>query len=196
MISPQLPAISLEMRAQMKLAFDLLFDAGNKVAEAYGIAMQLPDDLIKMYASRGIDLPTFDGDNSWRLPVPARIVLAKAARCSGSRRTRTIRAGRSRRRRWPCCIRRPDAVVRANTNPAAPPTRQSASRGKAITGGLTLCRLLASLWTGICRAGAEQDRGYRREPSQFRAPRGGMPVSARRRAARCLGRLGAVWDRF
>ena len=90
------------MRAQMKLAFDLLFDAGNKVAEAYGIAMQLPDDLIKVYASRGIDLPTFDGDNSWRLPVPARIVLAKGARCSGSRRTRTTRAGRSRRRRWPC----------------------------------------------------------------------------------------------
>ena len=75
-VSPQLPAISLEMRAQMKLAFDLLFDAGNKVAEAYGIAMRLPDDLIKVYASRGIDLPTFDGDSSWRLPVPARIVLA------------------------------------------------------------------------------------------------------------------------
>ena len=77
MISPQLPAISLEMRAQMKLDFDLLFDAGNSVAEAYGIAMQLPDDLIKVYAGRGIDLPTFDGDASWRLPVPARIVLAK-----------------------------------------------------------------------------------------------------------------------
>ena len=75
-ISPQLPAISLEMRAQMKLAFDLLFDVGNKVAEAYGIAMELPDDLINVYASRGIDLPTFDGDNSWSLPVPARIVLA------------------------------------------------------------------------------------------------------------------------
>jgi len=76
-ISPQLPAISHEMRAQMKLGFDLLFDAGNKLAEAYGIAMQLPDDLIKVYAGFGIDLPTFDGDSSWRLPVPARIVLAK-----------------------------------------------------------------------------------------------------------------------
>ena len=76
-ISPQLPAISLEMRAQMKFGFDLLFDAGNKTAEAYGIAMQLPDDLIKVYAGRGIDLPAFDGDDSWRLPVPARVVLAK-----------------------------------------------------------------------------------------------------------------------
>ncbi len=75
-ISPQLPAISLEMRKQMKLNFDLLFDVGNKVAEAYGIAMRLPDDLIKLYVGFGIDLPKFDGDDSWRLPVPARIVLA------------------------------------------------------------------------------------------------------------------------
>ena len=82
-ISPQLPAISLEMRTQMKLGFDLLFDAGNLVAEAYGIAMQLPDDLINVYAARGIDLPTFDGDSSWRLPVPARIVLAKGGTVLG-----------------------------------------------------------------------------------------------------------------
>jgi peroxiredoxin len=82
-ISPQLAAVSLEMRKQMKLAFDLLFDAGNNVADAYGIAMQLPDDLIKVYASAGIDLPKFDGDDSWRLPVPARIVLAKGGAVLG-----------------------------------------------------------------------------------------------------------------
>jgi peroxiredoxin len=82
-ISPQLPAISLEMRAQMKLGFDMLFDAGNRVAEAYGIAMQLPDDLIKVYVSRGNDLPTFNGDNSWRLPVPARIVLGQGGTVLG-----------------------------------------------------------------------------------------------------------------
>jgi peroxiredoxin len=65
------------MRRQMKLAFDLLFDVGNNVAEAYGLTMRLPDDLIKVYGGFGIDLPKFDGDDSWRLPVPARIVLAK-----------------------------------------------------------------------------------------------------------------------
>jgi peroxiredoxin len=82
-ISPQLPAISREMHTQMKLGFDLLFDAGNQVAEAFGIAMQLPDDLIKVYSGFGIDLPKFDGDASWRLPVPARIVLAKGGAVVG-----------------------------------------------------------------------------------------------------------------
>jgi peroxiredoxin len=82
-ISPQLPAISKEMRAQMKLHFDLLHDAGNVVAEAFGIAMQLPPDLIAVYASFGNDLPKFHGDDSWRLPVPARIVLAKGGTVLG-----------------------------------------------------------------------------------------------------------------
>ena len=67
----------------MKLHFDLLFDAGNAVAEAYGIAMQLPPDLIAVYAKFGNDLPTFDGDDSWRLPAPARIVLAKGGTILG-----------------------------------------------------------------------------------------------------------------
>jgi hypothetical protein len=31
----------------------------------------------------GIDLPKFDGDDSWRLPVPARIVLAKGGAVVG-----------------------------------------------------------------------------------------------------------------
>ena len=67
----------------MKLNFDLLWDANNKAAEAYGIAMQLPPDLITVYQGFGIDLPTFDGDASWRLPAPARIVLAKGGTILG-----------------------------------------------------------------------------------------------------------------
>jgi hypothetical protein len=61
----------------VKLAFDLLFDAGNMVAESYGLTLRLLDDLIKVYVTRGIDLPTLNGDSNWRLPIPARMVLAK-----------------------------------------------------------------------------------------------------------------------
>jgi hypothetical protein len=100
-VSPQLPDISLEMRKQMKLEFDLLFDAANNVADAYGIAMRLPDDLIKIYASFGIDLPRFDGDNSWRLPgqpptfvggdILLRLVHTSRLRMSGRTRLRGTR---------------------------------------------------------------------------------------------------------
>ncbi len=77
MVSPQLPSFLLDLKTKLKLGFDILHDGGNRVAEAFGIAMRLPDDLIEVYRRIGVDLPRFNGDETWRLPVPARFVLAK-----------------------------------------------------------------------------------------------------------------------
>ena len=57
------------------LPFDLLRDFGNQVAEAYGLAFTLPDDLREIYLKFGIDLAQGNGDGTWRLPVPARFVI-------------------------------------------------------------------------------------------------------------------------
>jgi peroxiredoxin len=53
-ISPQLPEFLRDLKAKSNLAFDLLHDSGNKVAEAYGLAMALPDDLIAVYRKIGV----------------------------------------------------------------------------------------------------------------------------------------------
>jgi peroxiredoxin len=37
--------------------------------------MQLPDELIAVYKKLGVDLVRFNGDNLWRLPVPARFII-------------------------------------------------------------------------------------------------------------------------
>lgn len=60
-----------------KLSFPILTDHDNKVGEAYGLAFRLPDDLIGVYTANGIDLPRFNGDASWRLSIPARIVIRR-----------------------------------------------------------------------------------------------------------------------
>lgn len=57
------------------MPFTTLRDFGNRVAEAYGIAFTLPDDLREIYRNFGIDLAMGNGDGSWRLPVPARFVV-------------------------------------------------------------------------------------------------------------------------
>lgn len=36
---------------------------------------ELPSDLRAVYEQFGISLPTWNGDDSWELPVPARIVV-------------------------------------------------------------------------------------------------------------------------
>ena len=50
-------------------------DHGNRVAEAYGLAFTLPDELRAIYLKFGIDLAAGNGDGTWRLPVPARFVI-------------------------------------------------------------------------------------------------------------------------
>jgi len=45
------------------------------VAEAYGLAFTLPDDLQALYLKLGIDLARGNGDGTWRLPIPARFVI-------------------------------------------------------------------------------------------------------------------------
>ena len=57
------------------LSFERLRDHGNRVAEAYGLAFTLPDDLREIYVTFGIDLAKGNGDGTWRLPIPARFVI-------------------------------------------------------------------------------------------------------------------------
>ena len=57
------------------LSFELLRDLGNQVAEVYGLAFTLPDDLREIYVKFGIDLAKGNGDGTWRLPMPARFVI-------------------------------------------------------------------------------------------------------------------------
>ena len=79
-ISPQLPVVSRKARRDNKLSFPILSDAGNQVADAFGLRFRLQDELIALYKGFGIDLPAVNGDVSETLPMPARYVIAPDGR--------------------------------------------------------------------------------------------------------------------
>jgi len=60
------------------LGFDLLSDAGNSYAAELGIRFTVEDPLRSLYAGRGIDLPKYNGEPSWTLPMPGRFVIDRA----------------------------------------------------------------------------------------------------------------------
>jgi len=60
------------------LKFDLLSDPGNEYASKLGVRYLLPDYLVQVYEKFGIDLPKFNADSSWALPIPARLVVDQA----------------------------------------------------------------------------------------------------------------------
>ncbi len=63
------------MHSKHKLGFPILRDPGSAWAESNNMRFTLPDDLCEVYSSFGIELPEVNGDDSWRLPLPARIVV-------------------------------------------------------------------------------------------------------------------------
>jgi peroxiredoxin len=75
-ISPQLPDGSLSTAEMNKLTFDVLSDAGNRVARSFGLVYSLPDELRAALTSNKKALPGINGDDSWELPLPATYVIA------------------------------------------------------------------------------------------------------------------------
>jgi len=76
-ISPQTAANSRKSVRQNELGFPILSDTHNDVAKAFGLRFAMPDYLIELYKGLKNDLPTFNGDPSWTLPMPARYVIAQ-----------------------------------------------------------------------------------------------------------------------
>ena len=53
----------------------MLHDPGNHVADLYGLTWTMPAPMREMYLEWNIDLAEYNGDESWRLPIPARFVV-------------------------------------------------------------------------------------------------------------------------
>ncbi|EJM60743.1 peroxiredoxin-like family protein [Pseudomonas sp. GM48] len=76
-ISPQIAANSRKSMRTNGLQFPILSDRHNDVADAFGLRFALPDYLIELYKNLRNDLPTFNDDPSWTLPMPARYVIGQ-----------------------------------------------------------------------------------------------------------------------
>jgi peroxiredoxin len=76
-IGPQTQRQSDFMAGQHGLPFPVLFDPGNKVAEQFGLVYNIPDYHRIYYRSILVNIPFVNGDDSWRLPLPATYVIAK-----------------------------------------------------------------------------------------------------------------------
>lgn len=77
-ISPQTQEFNGQIVKGQKLNYDLLSDKGNGVASAFGLKWEMVDPLKSLYDDRfGINLPTYNGEDSWTLPVPARFIIGQ-----------------------------------------------------------------------------------------------------------------------
>lgn len=74
-ISPQTPDQSLTTAEKKGLTFPVLSDVGNVVARRFGLVYTVAEALRPLYLRVGSDLPAFNGDASWELPVPGTFII-------------------------------------------------------------------------------------------------------------------------
>jgi len=76
-ISPQTAPNGRKSMRQNKLSFPILSDVKGNAGRAFGLRFELPDYLVELYKGLKNDLPTFNDDPSWTLPMPARYVIGQ-----------------------------------------------------------------------------------------------------------------------
>ena len=74
-ISPMLADYSQQLVERYQLGFPLLCDPGNQLAAQFGLSYPLAAELHPIYKGFDLDVPLFNGDDSWQLPMPGRIII-------------------------------------------------------------------------------------------------------------------------
>jgi hypothetical protein len=75
-ITPQLAEARRSLQRKRRELIPTCCSApGDAYAAQLGLSFTLPDDLTAVYLGFGVDLPARNGEPSWALPMPARIVV-------------------------------------------------------------------------------------------------------------------------
>ncbi len=59
------------------LAYPVLSDPGGKVADSYGVTVDLPEMARPVFLRLGHDLPRINGSGTWRVPLSSTFVIAR-----------------------------------------------------------------------------------------------------------------------
>src|SRR5487761_2210347 len=76
-MAPETPDKALSTAERNGINIDILSDVGNRVAETLGLVFELPQALRPIYEKFGIDIPAYNGDKSFKLPVPATYIVGQ-----------------------------------------------------------------------------------------------------------------------
>ncbi len=74
-MSPETPERAQDTAARNNIGIEILSDAGNVVSEKMGLVFSLAEELRPIYLGAGLDIPAYNGDDTFMLPVPATYIV-------------------------------------------------------------------------------------------------------------------------
>ena len=79
-ILPERRQFASELRAEAKAPFPILLDMDNGYAMSLNLAICVGEEMKRMMAESGWDLPAYQGNDAWMLPIPATFIVAPDGR--------------------------------------------------------------------------------------------------------------------
>lgn len=74
-MAPEDPDHAQDTASRHDIGIEILSDAHNAVSERLGLVFSLAEELRPIYLGAGLDIPAYNGDDSFRLPVPATYIV-------------------------------------------------------------------------------------------------------------------------
>jgi peroxiredoxin len=74
-IVPEIQEFAREMKVESEAAFPILTDLDNGYALSLNLVIWVGAEMERMLSARGRDLPRFQGNDAWMLPIPATFVV-------------------------------------------------------------------------------------------------------------------------
>jgi peroxiredoxin len=79
-ILPERRQFASELRAEANAPFPILLDMDNGYAMSLNLAICVGEEMKRMMAESGWDLPAYQGNDAWMLPIPATFIVATNGR--------------------------------------------------------------------------------------------------------------------
>lgn len=79
-LSPMTGERTDALAEKLKLGFPLLSDPGNACARRLDLVFAIEPEVREVYRAKGLNLPDYNGDDSWELPVTGVFVLDESRR--------------------------------------------------------------------------------------------------------------------
>ncbi len=76
-ITPDRQAFAHQLRVEQELPFVVLSDLDNAYALSLGLMIWLGTELIALYRQIALELPSFQGNDGWFIPIPATFVVGR-----------------------------------------------------------------------------------------------------------------------
>ncbi len=74
-ITPDTHSLPLRAARRLGLGYEVLSDVDLGVGALFGLLFRVPDEMVRVFASLGLDIPARHGTDGWLLPIPATYVV-------------------------------------------------------------------------------------------------------------------------